>query len=148
MWKKSPDESSSRSMTDICPRRMLRMRKANAQRPTPNIQRRTQTEAPSSKLQAPSCCEQSPVIASRNWLTHGVASSRRKWNSLQSERISDALSDQRSAIRGQRTRGRDLNPRTENSGEHGLPACPAKLPASLLTIYENNTLVRVSVPTS
>src|SRR6266480_4730816 len=126
MWKKSPDESSSRSMTDISPRRMLRMRKANA--------RRTQTEAPSSKLQAPSYCEQSPVIASRNCFTHGVASSRRKWNSLQSERISDALSDQRSAIRGQRTRGRDLNPRTENSGEHGLPACPAKLPASLLTI--------------
>src|SRR6266480_1759937 len=92
MWKKSPDESSSRSMTDISPRRMLRMRKANA--------RRTQTEAPSSKLQAPSCCEQSPVIASRNWLTHGVASSRRKWNSLPSERISDALSDQRSEDAG------------------------------------------------
>src|SRR6266481_525628 len=36
MWKKSTDESSSRSMMDTCPKRMLRMRRENAERPTPN----------------------------------------------------------------------------------------------------------------
>ena len=53
----------------------------NAQRRTSNVELRT-AQAPNSKLQARKLARgQSPAIASRNWLTRGMESSRRKWSS-------------------------------------------------------------------
>src|SRR5947208_8333257 len=102
MWKKSKDARLSRSMTDFF-RKNTRLSPRNVQRPTLNVQHRSQkaeTERAAILIRHSSLvirhsprvsrCVPATAARSRNWLTRGVESSRRKWNLSQSAKTSGA----------------------------------------------------------
>src|SRR6266566_6676179 len=134
MWKKSTGAKFSRLMTAISPLPMPNIR----QRAT-EVRNAQQTPvrlgpALNHRLLRDARCEQSPANVSRSFTTRDRELSRPRWNSLQSERITDCKGRRRKEERGMRNLI--------------FPQSAIRNPQLKETIWHSSTAEKVLVPTS